>query len=329
MLLSLLVVQINTSSGQAEQEGEKVLIGINPSSQGFNQVGQYNEAIYCNDIADRVVRLGNAQGLNIKKYWGGDQKTGSANINGLRRSLCDAKTDGVTHLLSFHTDSAGNKNNDGRGYTGTLMLWRTASGKEWGDVVVREASRIAQVPYYANRERTDLMVLRNFQTSALIEIMNHSDPDDLKLLLNDEWRELYAKGLVEGLCKYFNKKYVSPNGESNKKNETKEEDMSFQAVPSKREPKEVWYDGLFTGVGDYGKGRVFVVVRVDPTSIGTTFEYCIISKDKSKKIEWSKAIFIAPDNRPFEFEIPQNIGNFSLHIRASREVMVAVNQMYK
>jgi len=189
-----------------------MLIGLNSSSQGFNVSGDWNEAVGTNDIAERVVRLGREQGLDIRSYWGGNCKTGSSNIAGLKGAINRALNDRIDLFLSFHTDSAGNKNNDGRGYTGSLMLYKTAADKKFGETVVAKACSVANVPFYASRKRTDLLVLNKTTgiPSCLIEIMNHSDPDDLRLLLNENWREVYARGLVEGIKAYLAGEHIVP-----------------------------------------------------------------------------------------------------------------------
>jgi len=113
----------------------------------------------------------------------------------------------------------------------------------------------------------------------------------------------------------------------------REDDMpAFQAVPSKKTDTEVWYDGLFTGIGDWGRGRVFIIVRVDPDNTGATFKYIVIPKDRNKfpTLKWSDPIAMKPDNRPVEIEFPQDIGNFSLHVKSENNpILTAVNQMYK
>lgn len=179
-----------------------MIIGINPSSQGFNKVGNYSEAVYTDDIAQKVARIGKENGLDIRVYWGGDCKSNLTNVGRLKQELARALRDNVELFLSFHTDSAGDK----RGYTGSLLLWLTQRGKIFGETVTREACNVSGVPFYASRQRTDLLVLNTMRycPSALIEVMNHSDPDDLRLLLDSNWRTLYANGLVKGIMKYLN-----------------------------------------------------------------------------------------------------------------------------
>jgi len=304
------------------------IIALNASSQGFNVSGDWNEAVGTNDIAERVVRLGNKQGLDIRSYWGGNQKTGSGNLAGLRDAIARAKRDGVKLFLSFHTDSAGNKNNDGRGYTGSLMLYRTSEGKHFGETITKKACAVANVPFYASRLRTDLMVLKNFSTAALIEIMNHSDPDDRRLLLNPDWREQYAKGLVNGICEYLKVNYQEQDIEE-------DDNMSFQAIPTiedREDGRHFWYDGLSTGdLGKLGIARVFMTVRLDKDGVAGSYKYVIAAKDKKRTISWSFWTPIEKDNRPVEVEFPQDIGNFSLHLVVgpiAGDPRVSVNQVY-
>jgi len=112
----------------------------------------------------------------------------------------------------------------------------------------------------------------------------------------------------------------------------KEDDMpAFQAVPSRKNDTEVWYDGLFTGIGHWGRGRVFMTVRVDSDNVGATFKYIIIPKNKKSypTLKWSDPFTIEPDNRPIEIEFPQDIGNFSVHVKSvDNPILTSVNQMY-
>jgi hypothetical protein len=164
----------------------------------------------------------------------------------------------------------------------------------------------------------------HLDSSALIALVAghaHKEAGDSGALVYGGGTEAeYTAILVEELASIIN------NGK------LKEDDMAaFQAVPSKRTDFEVWYEGLFTGVGAWRRGRVFMVVRVDQENVGANFKYIIIPKDKKKfpTIKWSESIAIRSDNRPFEMEFPQDIGNFSLHVKSEdNPILTAVNQMY-
>lgn len=190
----------------------KPKIALLPSYQFFNVVRDargeivYREGETCLKIAEKVKAVADTIGIDVRIYEVDRPiKTNTDNINAIKSAVAKAKSDGVTHLLSFHTDSAGDKDNDGRGYTGSLALYSTAKGKEWGDQIAKTAAEMAGIPFYASRKRTNLLLLNGTSTipSTIIEVANHSDPQDLERLQDETWLELYAIGLIKGIRLYL------------------------------------------------------------------------------------------------------------------------------
>ncbi len=116
------------------------------------------------------------------------------------------------------------------------------------------------------------------------------------------------------------------------------EDMmtAFRAYQSEKPEKDCFIDGLYTGENDFGKGRVFLIMRVEkgknyPAVDGDArIKVYVIPEDKSKKIAThSFDQIIAADNHPVVVEISE-IGAFSLHLEVAEgsPILCAVNQHY-
>ena len=120
--------------------------------------------------------------------------------------------------------------------------------------------------------------------------------------------------------------------------EEDDEDMAcaFRAFQAEKPEKEFFIDGLFTGKNDFGKGRVFLAMRVEkgehyPAAEGDAkVKVYVIPQDPSKPIDaHSFERTISADNCPVTVELPE-IGGFSLHllVEEGSPILCAVNQHY-
>ena len=116
--------------------------------------------------------------------------------------------------------------------------------------------------------------------------------------------------------------------------EEDDEDMAcaFRAFQAEKPEKEFFIDGLFTGENDFGKGRVFLAMRVEkgehyPAVEGDAkVKVYVIPGDGSKSIEtYSFEKAVLADNLPVTVEIPE-LGGFSLHLLVEQGSPISVRR---
>ena len=154
------------------------------------------------DYGRRVVDILNqygAPGLQAKLFWNGPD--GGDNYRG----QVDAAKLWCNYLVSFHTDAAGNQDNDGRGYTGSMLCYsrHDPEGRRLGQSIQKRMKDDFNWPIAGEQERGGtLYVLDGLpQPSLLLEIGNHSDPEDCAALLSqqDDFCTAIAWGIFDHL----------------------------------------------------------------------------------------------------------------------------------
>ena len=123
----------------------------------------------------------------------------------------------------------------------------------------------------------------------------------------------------------------------NNKGDDNDMASAFRAYQSPKPEKEAFIDNLYTGSGDFGKGRVFLTLRGEKGKSNPALEgdakvkVWIIPSDKKRTIqELSFGADVPMDNIPRSVELVKDIGGFSIHVEvlSGSPVLVAVNQHY-
>ena len=158
----------------------------------------------------------------------------------LFRSQVDAAKLWCNYLVSFHTDAAGDKNNDGRGYTGSMLCYsrHDPEGRRLGETIQKRMKDDFNWPIAGEQERGGtLYVLDGLpQPSLLLELGNHSDPEDCQALLNQQ--DDFCTAIAWGIFNHFG---VNPKPTKSMEGE---DDMRIIAISN---DTNTWYltDGIY------------------------------------------------------------------------------------
>ena len=174
-----------------------VKIAILGSTQHHNPYccAPVTEGEVMGELSGEVVRRLNKSPVQALRLW----------TDATQGDTYAARTDqanywGADYLVALHTDSAGDK----RGYTGSLSchLPEDDAGKLLGAAIQNRLARDLGWPNAGTRARSDLYVLNGFpQPSTLVEVANHSDPDDCGFLLDNLGR--FAESIAGGVTDYL------------------------------------------------------------------------------------------------------------------------------
>jgi hypothetical protein len=256
-------------------------VAIVPSTQFHNQyccanviegqkMGEYGRR-----VTDLINQFG-APGIQAKCFWnqpsGGDDYVGNT----------DAATAwGADYLVSFHTDSAGDQDNDGRGYTGSLLCYSSADpeGRRLGQRIQSRMTTDFRWPIAGEQDRKGtLYVLDDFSgPSCLVELGNHSDPQDCRALIDQA--EQFCQAIAWGIFNYLGTEPKRPGAQ------TKEDDMPAPFI-SANEASRKWG-------GFVRKGQVIRAIVLLGKDAGVPFdsadnEINFYRHDKSKPSGFEK-----------------------------------------
>lgn len=172
-------------------------IAINPSTQFHNpyccsnDVEGYVMGTLGNILIDVLNRYG-APSIQARLFWNGPE--GGDNYAG---QVAAATAWDADLLVSFHTDSAGDK----RGYTGSLLCYSKYddTGRALGWAMMNQMKNDFNWPISGESERSGtLCVLDSFANpSCLLEVGNHSDPDDCRFMLDNLGK--FAESIAWGI----------------------------------------------------------------------------------------------------------------------------------
>lgn len=171
-------------------------IAITPSMQFHNQY------ICSGDVE------GNVMGILGQKVVGRLNKYGAPSIQAQRFwsttedawvGIADGAAAWGDYVIAFHTDSAG----DARGYTGSLLCYGdNQEGHRLGTIIQTRMLTDFGWPSNGGRDYQDKLYMMGLGTpSCLLEIANHSDPDDCAFILGnlDKFADSIAWGIFEFL----------------------------------------------------------------------------------------------------------------------------------
>lgn len=183
--------------------GQVIKIAIEPSMQSHNQYccAPVVESQEMQKIGSMVVTLLNQMpGLEARLFWSAD--------DGAWVGLADQGAAWADYVVAFHTDSAGDK----RGYTGSLLCYGDDNrGRLLGQRILQEMTQEFQWPFYGEQYRqNDLHILNLWTPSCLLEMANHSDPDDCQFILNNP--DKFATAIANGISKYMGLGSINTGG---------------------------------------------------------------------------------------------------------------------
>jgi len=127
-------------------------------------------------------------------------------------------------VVAFHTDSAGNQDNDGRGYTGSVLCFKGAdqAGRKLGWTILNRMLTDFGWVIHREEDRSELYMFNINDTPAcLLELGNHSDPDDCKFMLAN--LDKFADSIAWGIFEYLG---INPR----KDTATEEEEEVFRLI---------------------------------------------------------------------------------------------------
>lgn len=146
-------------------------------------------------VVDRLNKYG-APTVQAQRFW-------TTNEDGWT-GVADGAASWGDLVVAFHTDSAGNQDNDGRGYTGSVLCFKGADqkGRRLGWAILNRMLTDFGWVIHREEDRSELYMFRINDTPAcLLELGNHSDPDDCRFMLAnlDKFADSIAWGIFEHL----------------------------------------------------------------------------------------------------------------------------------
>lgn len=147
-------------------------------------------------VVDRLNRYG-APSVQAQRFWSTQEDAWYG--------VADGAAAWGDLVIAFHTDSAGNQDNDGRGYTGSLLCYKGGdeAGRRAGWLIMQRMLTDCGWPIAGERDYTGKLYMFGINSTpcCLLELGNHSDPDDCKFMLAnlDKFADSIAWGIFEYL----------------------------------------------------------------------------------------------------------------------------------
>jgi len=177
------------------------LVALNASTQGYNgspYIAGYSEARRMNDLMLKVNHYAQGKFRTLMCPWR-QAMNYNYNVSLIYEGIRAANQNKADFLISFHSDAAG----DPPGYTGSLVLYMSQKGKNFGDLIVRPTCEQMNIPYKGSRQKSFLILRKTAMPAIIVEVLNHVDPDDCRLLVDDHWLDQYAQKLVDSIAAYL------------------------------------------------------------------------------------------------------------------------------
>lgn len=192
---------------QAYSEDRTLVPCIGCSSQGYNIANGWNEAEGTDWIKKLVVKDLEEMGIRTLVAPSRVAKTQKENDTfGLRERAAYANDHNADIYIELHTDSA----EDLEGVTGTMGVYYDEDDLELTDFLVKKAGAAMNLRVKPLFLKKCYVLTRTKMPGCIVEILNHSDPDDAQLLKDPAWREKYAHALAEAIAEYCRGKRSGP-----------------------------------------------------------------------------------------------------------------------
>lgn len=172
------------------------VVCIGCSSQGFNEAHGWNEAQGTRQILERLGASLKKLGVAHRMAPSACASTDKGNKAAIRERARFVNDLPALCYIELHTDAAA------ASVTGTMNVWYKQDGAALGDFLIARTSAAMKL-HLRPRFFKEVFVLKNTHVPAcIVEILNHTNPDDVALLRDPAWQQRYADALAEAIAAY-------------------------------------------------------------------------------------------------------------------------------
>jgi N-acetylmuramoyl-L-alanine amidase len=181
------------------EDRKPLLPCIGCSSQGYNIANGWTEAVGTNEIKLQVISDLEEMGIPVLSAPYRNARTQKENDTyGLKERADYANEHKADIYIELHTDSA----RDFEGVTGTMGVYYDSDDKDLAQFFVERTARAMGLKERPLFLKKCYVLTKTTMPACIIEILNHSDPDDALLLKDTAWQKKYAGALAEAIKEY-------------------------------------------------------------------------------------------------------------------------------